>query len=92
VRLATKASGCQTQVLGEIVQIGAAHVPQLDAFEIRPDTLIRVEIGRVARQLFQAQSLGSTLRQEVFEGLTAMNRRPVPEHQQLAGHVAQQVA
>jgi hypothetical protein len=78
-------------MLVEIVQIGAAHVPQLDAFEIRPDTLIRVEIGRVAWQLLQAQPLGSTLSQEVFDRLTAMDRRSIPDDQHLARYLSQQM-
>ena len=87
-----EAGGRQTQLLVEIVQIGAAHVPQLDVLETGPDALVRAEIGRVARQLLQAQLLGSTLGQEVLDGLTAMDRRPIPEHQQLAGYVPRQVA
>ena len=91
VRLVAEASGGQTEVLVELIQIGTAHVPQFDAFEVSPDTLIRVEIRGVARQLLKAQSFGSTLGQEVFDGLTAMDRRTIPEHQQLARHLSQQV-
>ena len=80
----TEASSCQTEMLVEVMQIGAAHVPQLDTFEVRPDALIRVQVGRVAWQLFQAQPLGSTLSQEVFDRLTAMDRRSIPDDQQLA--------
>ena len=79
-------------MLVEIVQIGAAHVPQLNVFEIGPDTLMRVEIGRVAWQLLQLEPFGSALGQEVFDRLTAMDRRPIPEHQELAGQVSQEVA
>ena len=87
-----EASGRQTETLVEIVQIGAAQVPPLNTFEIGPDALIRVKIGRVAWQLLQAQPPGATLAQEVLDGLTAMDRRSIPDHQQLTGHVPQQVA
>ena len=74
------------------MQVRAAHVPQFDAFEIGPDALVRVEIGCVAWQLLQLEPFGSTLSQEVFDRLTAMDRRPIPEHQELAGQVSQEVA
>ena len=76
----------------KVMQICATHVPQLDAFEVRPDALIRVKVGRVAWQLLQLEPFGSALGQEVFDRLTAMDRRPIPEHQELAGQVSQEVA
>ena len=76
----------------KVMQVRAAHVPQLNAFEIGPDALVRVEIGCVARQLLQLEPFGSALSQEVFDRLTAMDRRPIPEHQELAGQVSQEVA
>src|ERR1043166_2110276 len=83
--------GCQAQVLLEVVQVGAAHVTELHILEVRPDALIRVEIGSVAWQLLEAQALSCTLGQEFFDGLPAMNRRTVPDHQQLAGDASQQM-
>jgi hypothetical protein len=41
--------------------------------------------------LLQQQSLGCTLGQEFFDGLAAMDRRTVPDHQQLARDMSQQV-
>src|SRR6266511_1621560 len=73
------------------MQVGAADVTQFHVLEVCPDALVRVQIGSVARQLLEAQSFGYTLGQEVFDGLTAMNRRTVPDHQQLARNVSQQM-
>ena len=84
-------SGGETQVLLEVVQIRAAHVTELHVLEVRPDAFVRIEIGSVARQLLQSQSLGRTEGKEGFDGLTAMNRRTVPDHQQLARDMSQQV-
>jgi hypothetical protein len=89
--LAAETSGCQAQMLLEISQVRAAHVPEFHILEVSPDALIRVKSGGVARQLLEAQAPGRTLGQEFFDGLTAMNRRTVPDHQQLAGDVSQQM-
>src|SRR5262249_4432097 len=56
-----------------------------------PDPLVRVQVGGVARQLLEAQSRGCTLSQERLDGLGAMDRRTVPDHQQLASDVSQQM-
>ena len=51
----------------------------------------RVELGRVGRQGLEAQALGRTLGQEVLDDLGAMEGRAVPDHQQRARDVSQQV-
>jgi hypothetical protein len=81
----------QAQVVVEIVQVGAADVTQLDVLEIGPDPFIRIELGRVARQLLETQPFGATVRQELLDRPAAMNRRAVPDDQQFAGQVAQEV-
>jgi hypothetical protein len=87
----TQTSGCQAQVSLEVKQVGAAHVAQFDILQVRPDALVGVQFGSVARQLLEAQTFGCTLGQEVFDGLTAMNWRTVPDHQQLARNASQQM-
>lgn len=79
----------QTQVLAEIMEVCTADIAQFDAFEIGPDTLVRIELGRVAGQLLQAQPLGTAPREKLSDGPTGMNRRAVPDHQQLARHMPQ---
>src|SRR5260370_14787156 len=78
------------QRTGQLGQVAAALVAQLDPLEGVPDALVRSELGGVARQLLQVQSRGGARPQEVFDGLAAMDRRPVPDDQQLAAHLAQQ--
>jgi hypothetical protein len=91
MRLVAKSSGCQAEVLLKVVEIGATDIPQLHVFEVRPDPLVRVQIGGVARQLLEAQPLGCTLSQKRLDGLRAVDRRTVPDHQQLASDVSQQM-
>ena len=43
---------------GQVLQVATADMAQLHPFEVIPDALIGVEIGRIARQLFQMQALG----------------------------------
>jgi hypothetical protein len=45
--------GCQAQMLLQIIQVRAADVTQFHVFEVSPDTLVRVEIRCVARQLLE---------------------------------------
>ena len=52
---------------------------------------IRVQIGCIAGQPFQAKPLRTTIGQEVLDGLASVDRRAVPDHQQFAGDVTQQV-
>ncbi len=83
--------GGEAEVAAEVSEILAADVAQFDALEVVPDALIRVEIRGVAWELLQADASGTALGQEVFDRLAAMNRCPIPDDQQLAGDVAQQV-
>ena len=92
VFLVTETSRCRSQVVVEFLQIGAADVAQLHTFEIGPDALIGVEVWRIARQLLQSPPLGAAVCQKVFDRPTAMNRRSVPNHQDLARQMTKQVA
>src|SRR5881227_2818202 len=69
----------------------AADVTQLDALEVLPDALIRVEVRGVAGELLQADAAGAALGQEVLDRLAAMDGSAIPDDQELAGDVAQEV-
>lgn len=74
----------------QLVQIGTTAVPQLLAFEQIPDPFLRVEVRCIARQALQMHPLGRAARQEVLDRLPAVNWCPVPDHQELARHFAQE--
>src|SRR5258708_17334104 len=76
----------------QLPQVAAAQIAQLDALEIVPDALVRVQLGGVAWQLLQVHASGTAPTQEVLDGLAAMNGRAVPDHQELATDLAQQHA
>jgi len=90
--LVAKPGRGQAQVVVEFVQVGAADIAKLDMFEVAPDAFIWIEVGRVAGQLLEPQSFGGTLRQELLDRPSAMNRCAIPDHQHLTGQVTQQVA
>ena len=83
--------GGEAEVTSEMGEILAADVAQFDALEGVPDALVGVEVRGVAGELFQADALGAALGQAVLDGLATMDRRAVPDHQELAGDVAQEV-
>lgn len=79
----------QAQFEPQLVQIGTAEVAQFDVLEIVPDALVGIQVRGVARQLLQLEPRRRPLRQEVLNGLGAMDRRPIPDHEQLARNLAQ---
>jgi hypothetical protein len=63
---------------GKRGQVRTTTVAQLDPLEVAPDPLVRIKLRRIAGQLLQVQAFASTLAQELFDGLAAMDGRPVP--------------
>jgi len=86
-----KTSGGESEVVSQVREVQAADVAQLDVLEVAPEAFVRVQIGGVAGELLQADAPGAALGQEVLDRLAAMDRRAVPEHQEFAGDVAEQV-
>ena len=91
VTLVAEASGGEAEVTSEVSQVLAADVGQVDVLEVVPDALVRVEVRGVAGKLFELDASGAALGQEVLDRLAAMDRRAVPDDQELAGDVAEQV-
>jgi hypothetical protein len=60
-------------------------------FQIAPHIFDGVEIRRIARQAFQLEPLRTTTRQELLDDPAEMDRRAVPDHQDLAWDVLQQM-
>jgi hypothetical protein len=70
------------QFIPEFITVVTTHVLEFNLFEILPDALDWVQIGRVARQALNVDVTGGTLRQESFD-LTIVDRGTVPHNQQL---------
>jgi hypothetical protein len=89
--LVAESGGCQAEVTAKMIEGLAANVPQLDVLEVMPDALVRVQVRGVAGERLQADALRSALSEEVLDRLAAMDRCAVPDDQELAGDVPQQV-
>src|SRR5215469_2955841 len=78
------------QVPPQLLQIAAAHVGQLHTLQIVPYTFVGIEIRCVARQLLHVESPGRSSSQKVLHGLSAMDRRAVPDEEDPAAEFAQE--
>lgn len=69
----------------DVRHIKTTNILEFDSFEQIPDAFLRIQFGRISRQTFKMNPLGTALCQVVFDGLTAMNGRSIPDDQQFAG-------
>ncbi len=81
----------ESQFPPQLLQILAPAVREFLARQHIPHPLVGIQIGGVAGQPFQVQPVGRSCLQEVRDCLTAMDRRPIPDHEELAGNLAQQL-
>jgi len=72
-------------------QILADYVLQLNVLQIAPDALVRVQLRRIARELFQIDARCSAMSKKVFHIMPPVDRRPVPNDQQFAWNMPQQM-
>src|SRR5579871_879294 len=82
----------QAELPLELREIMADEVAQLDALEMLPDAFVRIHLRRIAWQALQQQTLALLGSEEVLHRLRAVNRGAVPQDQQLALDLPQQVA
>jgi len=71
----------------EFPEVGGTEVGEGVAFEMRPDILDRVEFGSVSGQLGEHDGTGGAL-DPSSDQAAAVNRQPVPNHQQRAADLA----
>jgi len=79
------------QLDAELRQIATADVLEFHPLEVVPDPLIRVQLRCIAGLAFQMDVLGSTDGQKVLDDLTAMDGRTIPDGQQLARDMTQEM-
>jgi hypothetical protein len=73
-------------------EVGAADVAQLDVLEVLPDAFLGIGLRRVPGEALEADAGGGAIAQELLDERTPVDRRPVPDDEQFAGEVTQQVA
>ena|SRR6516165_6550489 len=86
----TNSDSSAPQSVTQLGQICGADVAQLDPLQVVPDALIRVQVWRIAGEALQVQALGRPRCEEVLDRLAMMDRRAVPDDDQLSGDLAQQ--
>src|SRR4051812_33290229 len=79
------------QFMPQMRAVEAAHIAQLDAFELFPQAFARIEFGGVRRQALQVQPVGRAVRQERLDDLTTMNGGAIPQDDQAAGDLAEEM-
>ncbi len=72
-------------------QVNTTDVAQFHTFELLPDTLVGVQLRGIGRQALQMQTLRRAMGQKLANDVTAVDRGPIPDHDQAAGHFAPQV-
>jgi hypothetical protein len=80
-----------TYFLRQMGDVETAHVAKLNAFQLLPEPFAGVQLGGIGGQALQVQALCRTPRQELLDDTAAMDRCPIPDEDQAAGHLAQQV-
>ena len=51
---------CANERSGQVLEVRTTDIDKLDALEVIPNALIRVQIWGIARQLFQMQTFGGS--------------------------------
>lgn len=92
VVLVTETSNGAAELGLEFGQVTTAPVAQLDPLEGAPDTLVGGQVRGVAGQACEMEAGAATLGEKVFHCLTAMDRRAIPDDQELAREVTQEMA
>src|SRR3989304_5281355 len=92
IGLMAQAGHCLAQFPMEPRQILATKVSQLNGLQVVKDPLNRVEVGRIARQAFQMDASGRPLAQKISDGVSMMGGQAIPDNQQLARDMPQQMA
>ena len=62
------------------MQVETAEVTQLNAFQLLPHTLVRIQVRGIGGQALQMESLGRSVGQELVDDAAAVNRGAVPEY------------
>ena len=89
--LVAKSRHRQSDLMAKMWQVIAAHVAQLHSLQIVPNAVVRIQIWSIAWQLLQMNTLGTSRSEKRFDRLAAMDRRAIPDHQQLPLDVVQHV-
>src|SRR5271154_5083331 len=84
LRLLPQAANGEVKFQMQLLHVHAREVGHLDILQMMPTSLIqRAQVRSVAGQCLQVDSLRAFVRQEIANGSPAVNRRAIPDHQQI---------
>ena len=75
----------------DVWHVKTTNIFEFDAFEQIPHPFLWIQLRRIGRQTLQMDTFSSAMSQKIFDHLTPMNRSAIPDDQELAGDVAQEV-
>jgi hypothetical protein len=84
VRLLAEPLGGGPELPARLGEVRAAAVAQLDVLEVPPDPLFGIQLRGVARELLEVDSRGCPVAQELPDEVPGVDRRAVPDDEQLA--------
>ena len=77
--------------VSEPTEAREANITEFDILQVVPQAIDWIEVGCVAGQTFQLEPRGGTLSQEGPYGLAPVRRQAIPDDQELARNLAEQV-
>jgi hypothetical protein len=69
----------------------ATHISELDSLQMRPQGLTRIQFRGIGGQALHVKPLRRPSCEKLLDGVTAVDRRAIPDDHHGAGHLAQQV-
>ena len=73
-----------SKLVGHLGDIAAAEILEFPSLEQIPDALLWIQFRGIARQAFQMEPFGGLALQKVLDHLRTMDRRPIPDDEQVA--------
>ena len=72
-------------------EIDATHITQLDPFQVGPQPLTGIELGRIGREPLQMDTVRRAVPQKRLGHVTAVNGGSIPNHDHATGDLPQQM-
>src|SRR5882724_678643 len=90
MRLATYAANRETELTPKVGEVPAAQITHFHVLQLVPNSLIGIQVRCIGRKLLHMNLLRCTGGQKRAH-LPFMNERAIPDHQQFARYVRQQM-
>jgi hypothetical protein len=72
-------------------EIEATHIAQLDPFQVGPQPLTRIQLGRIGREPLQMDAVSRAVQQKGLDHVTVVDWGPIPNDDHATGHLPQQM-